>query len=286
MLYAIQDGVKTIAAPQQKANCAGCNSKMKSFCGDIYIWHCKHEKKTTCDEWFERETNWHLDWKKLFDKENTEVKIHKNDKWHIADIYTDKNVVIELQYSSIDKRDIELREAFYGEKMFWVLNPHQLEIVPLALDKFYYNKPLPFTTYFDTNELGCPIWIADFMNFELTEKLSTILYQNNFLFDLNIEKYIKPSSYKTCCRWGIEDDISRELVREIKLFAREIMKQNPKLKKFSLWRPKKTWSYSRRKIFVDNLDEIMFLIDSYKNDRYGLLKCIEKRSFIEKYTKH
>lgn len=284
MLYAIRNESKIRATPNQKANCIGCNGIVNSFCGEIYNWHWKHDKKDNCDDWFEPETEWHLNWKQLFDKENTEVKISDEKKWHIADIYTNSKVVIELQYSSIDKRVIQTREDFYGEKMFWILNSKRMNIEPLNLDAYYVHSPLVFTTYFDTKVFVRPVWIADFWEFEPTEKLKEILEKNDFIYNTILKKYVKVSSYQTLRKWGYEDDIKKEVKREIILFARKIMKENPRLKKFSLWRPQKTWSDSKRNIFIDNSYSRILWIKSFENDRYGIVEEVDKQKFINKYV--
>lgn len=284
MLYAIKDGIKIEASPNQQANCTGCGNAVRSYCGDIYTWHWKHDKKANCDEWFESESEWHLNWKKLFERENTEVRISKDDTWHIADIYTNSKVVIELQYSAIDKRVIELREDFYGDRMFWLLHPQRLDLKPVNLDVFYIETPMPFTVYFDKKELGFPIWIVDLLHFNPSESLRNCLRINGFIFDENISKYYKRSSLRTFTKIGFNANVKKDLIDEIKSFSREIMKQFPYLKKFYISTPQKAWSYSNRNIFIDKLADEMFWIKSFKNGRYGLMEKVSKETFIKKYA--
>ncbi|SDL59712.1 competence protein CoiA family protein [Kriegella aquimaris] len=57
-----------------------------------------------------------------FGKDNAEIVVRKNDKWHIADIFTKSEVVIELQNSPIQKDVIRKGEEFYGRRMIWLIN--------------------------------------------------------------------------------------------------------------------------------------------------------------------
>lgn len=122
MLYALLDNIKTEAFPKSKAKCPLCRKEVYSRCGDVNEWHWAHLNEKSCDNWFEPETEWHKNWKKLFGKELTEVIIIKNGKKHIADIQTKDKIVIELQNSSISKSIITKREKFYGERMIWIIN--------------------------------------------------------------------------------------------------------------------------------------------------------------------
>ena len=81
-----------------------------------------HFKDESCDTWYEPESYWHLHWKMTFGKENAEIVIKKDGKWHIADVLTDNDVVIELQNSPIQKDVIRKREEFYGKRMLWLIN--------------------------------------------------------------------------------------------------------------------------------------------------------------------
>lgn len=286
MLYALKDGNKVPAKINTKAKCIGCNNTVKSFCGQINRWHWRHETKTPCDVWYEPETQWHLDWKSLFDISNTEVRITKDDKWHIADIYTNTDVVIELQYSNIDLQTIGTREAFYGERMFWLLHQRRFNIKSVELDAFFIDRPLSFTTYFDTKAHGFPIWVADFDSFEPNEKLKRSLVRNGFIYDETLKMYYKRSSGRTLGKIGFLNDINNDLISEIKLFALDVKRENPKLKKFYLYRPQKIWGSSKRNIFIDNNLGALSWIKSFKNNRYGMFESIDKQLFIQKYANY
>ncbi|MBK9420956.1 MAG: hypothetical protein IPN44_07870 [Flavobacteriales bacterium] len=97
---------------------------MLAKCGAIYTWHWAHEKGASCDQWSEPESEWHRSWKRPFPADWIEVVLTDNGVRHIADIKTDKGVVIELQNSPIASDVVLRREAFYGERMLWVINAY------------------------------------------------------------------------------------------------------------------------------------------------------------------
>lgn len=57
----------------------------------------------------------------------TEVVLSSNSTRHIADIRTDNDVVIELQHSPISPEVNRAREAFYGERMLWLVDASQFQ---------------------------------------------------------------------------------------------------------------------------------------------------------------
>ena len=130
MKWAIENNERILASPHNKALCPLCNQKVISKCGDIKIWHWAHKSRIECDSFKEPETQWHLDWKSYFKKEEQEVVIEKTEfledgcrfpKKHRADIKTKKGLIIEFQNSPISPEKIQEREDFYGN-MIWVLN--------------------------------------------------------------------------------------------------------------------------------------------------------------------
>jgi len=122
MLFAILDEQKMEPIPNTHARCPVCGGKVVSKCGEINVWHWAHLKDESCDTWYEPETRWHRNWKLTFGRENCEIKIVKDDSWHVADVLTLGKLIIELQNSSIAKNIIREREEFYGERMIWIIN--------------------------------------------------------------------------------------------------------------------------------------------------------------------
>ncbi|RIJ45503.1 hypothetical protein D1614_22815 [Maribellus luteus] len=122
MIYAIVDNDKVEAFPNGKGICEECGNPVFSKCGELKVWHWSHHKNPECDNWHEPETQWHYHWKKSFGKTNSEIVIEKDGIKHRADVFTNSGVVIELQNSPIKPEVIRKREAFYGERMIWVIH--------------------------------------------------------------------------------------------------------------------------------------------------------------------
>jgi len=140
MFYAIINGEKAKPSPNTTGSCPLCGKELFSKCGQINIWHWAHHKNTSCDNWYEPESYWHYYWKMSFGKENVEKVISKEGIKHIADIYTTNDIVIELQNSPISSRVIEKREAFYGDRMIWIVNGDSF-ILRFELEhKYFFNN--------------------------------------------------------------------------------------------------------------------------------------------------
>ncbi|MGB3491882.1 MAG: competence protein CoiA family protein [Elainellaceae cyanobacterium] len=115
MNWALREGEKVKATKRAEAICPLCEQPLIAKCGDIMPPYWSH-RKGDCDPWYEPETQWHLNWKALFPKEEQEVVLPP----HRADIKTTRGV-IELQNSPISPQEISERESFYGT-MFWIFN--------------------------------------------------------------------------------------------------------------------------------------------------------------------
>jgi hypothetical protein len=118
MLYGkTADGQMIEAAPKLEAVCPNCNKELVAKCGDLVIWHWAHQDLSECDPYWEPESAWHRDWKKLVMQQFCEVPING----HRADIVADDGMVMELQHSAINLEEIAEREAAYGE-MLWLFD--------------------------------------------------------------------------------------------------------------------------------------------------------------------
>ncbi len=109
-----------MAKPGATGTCPVCHREVIPKCGEIKTWHWAHKSLKDCDTWYEPESDWHFEWKKLAGLENTEIVIRKPDGIHRADIKID-GLVIELQHSPLPLHEVREREAFYGS-MIWVLD--------------------------------------------------------------------------------------------------------------------------------------------------------------------
>lgn len=123
MRYALIDGVKSEALPKGRGVCRACDGEVLAKCGKFKIWHWSHKSLTSCDRWWESETEWHRDWKDKFPKSWQEIILHDpiSQEKHIADVRTEHGVVVEFQRSSIDPAEVSARENFY-ERMVWVID--------------------------------------------------------------------------------------------------------------------------------------------------------------------
>lgn len=127
MLKALDENNNRILPEKgKKGFCQLCNNNVRAYCGEIYIDHWRHIVKENCDSWNEGETDWHREWKNEFPDDWQEVIITKGNEKHIADVKTPKNLVLELQNSSISTYTIKIREKFY-DKMIWLINANNFK---------------------------------------------------------------------------------------------------------------------------------------------------------------
>lgn len=123
MRFALVNGKDAEAAPKLKGICRCCSGETVSKCGRYKVWHWAHKSKSPCDNWWEKETQWHRDWKNNFPSQWQEV-VHfdtKTGEKHIADVKTEHGLVIELQHSLITPEEMTARENFYGN-IVWIVD--------------------------------------------------------------------------------------------------------------------------------------------------------------------
>jgi ssDNA-binding Zn-finger/Zn-ribbon topoisomerase 1 len=122
MKYGLVNGEKTSASSKLVGFCPLCGGQLVSKCGNTKVHHWAHKNTKECDSWWERETQWHRDWKNCFPVEWQEV-VHKDQSGekHIADIKTPDGLVVEFQHSHITREERDSRETFY-EHMIWVVD--------------------------------------------------------------------------------------------------------------------------------------------------------------------
>lgn len=128
MKFAIVDGNRVEASKGAKGFCQSCGAEMIAKCGEFKINHWAHKKIHQCDTWWETETEWHREWKGNFPIEWQEViqfDSFTNEK-HIADVRTDKGLVIEFQHSHINPIERRQREDFY-KNMIWIVDGTRLQ---------------------------------------------------------------------------------------------------------------------------------------------------------------
>jgi len=127
MKFAIVEGERREAQPGLSAKCRVCDDAMIAKCGHIRVPHWAHRATTTCDRWWESETEWHRAWKDHFPKAWQEF-IHQSEdgEKHIADVKTESGIVLEFQHSHLSRDEREARENFYP-KMVWVVDGRRLK---------------------------------------------------------------------------------------------------------------------------------------------------------------
>lgn len=122
MKYALVNDRLQEAQPGFTGKCPCCDSTTISKCGKIKIPHWAHKGKLMCDPWWENETEWHRKWKNCFPEECQEVvHVAENGEKHIADVKTNRGLVIEFQHSFIKPEERQSREDFY-KNMIWIVD--------------------------------------------------------------------------------------------------------------------------------------------------------------------
>src|SRR5262245_61048251 len=117
LLYATVAGEKRLPFPRGRGVCPACDGVVRAKCGTVYAHHWAHESGVECDSWSEGIGPWHLSWQSLVQPAFVEVPRGP----HRADILGDDDIVVELQHSPIDPRQIGERERHYG-KMLWLID--------------------------------------------------------------------------------------------------------------------------------------------------------------------
>ncbi|UPS45435.1 hypothetical protein M1D30_04475 [Prevotella sp. E15-22] len=158
MKYAIVDNQKIEAKKGLKGLCPLCNQPVIAKCGQFKADHWAHKSCKHCDSWWENETEWHRQWKNLFPQEWQEVISYdeKTGEKHIADIKTNRNMVIEFQHSNISEAERTSREKFY-EYMMWIVDGTRRKLdFKHFKDAFEYCVIWPTSPKSDIFVLECP----------------------------------------------------------------------------------------------------------------------------------
>lgn len=126
MHLAIVGGERIPPSPKLTGSCPVCGDPVLAKCGTIRVHHWAHQGTRVCDDWWERELAWHRDWKNQFPIEwQEDIRFAEDGEKHIADVRTDKGLVIEFQHSALKPEERAAREKFYGN-MVWVVDGTRL----------------------------------------------------------------------------------------------------------------------------------------------------------------
>lgn len=151
MQYALVKSQRSLPQPKLRGACPVCGRECVSKCGSRIVWHWAHHGQLHCDPWWENETEWHRKWKSYFPEGFREI-VHFDSvsgEKHVADIKTDRGMVIELQHSAMSPEELVARERFYGN-MIWIVDASsfvqnfEIQIDPLPHPKAEFLKDVVF----------------------------------------------------------------------------------------------------------------------------------------------
>jgi hypothetical protein len=104
--------------------------------GHMNIHHYSHvNSECTIPKDKDSKSIWHIFWQKIVKEKFLEKIIKKDGKIHIADIFNDDNIIIEIQHSPINYDNITEREMFY-DNMIWIVDGCNV----ITNDEFISNK--------------------------------------------------------------------------------------------------------------------------------------------------
>lgn len=126
MHLAVVDDVRMPPSPKMVGTCPVCGDPVLAKCGTMRVHHWALRGTLACDAWWERELQWHRDWKNQFPIAWQEsIRYATDGEKHVADVRTAAGLVIEFQHSAIDPSERAAREDFYGN-MVWVVDGTRL----------------------------------------------------------------------------------------------------------------------------------------------------------------
>lgn len=131
MKYALDplDGRTRLLPEKGKTGlCPVCRDVLIPKCGTKRLHHWAHRSLIVCDPWWENETEWHRRWKNAYPEAWQEVICYdaSTGEKHVADVKTDKGLVLEFQHSALADDERRSREAYY-RNMIWVVDIRRLK---------------------------------------------------------------------------------------------------------------------------------------------------------------
>lgn len=164
MLYALNENNEKIEpVSKSKALCPFCKTTVIACTGEIKNKYWRHEKnapRNCIAAKYENEGAWHSTWKRMFGAEFAEVYQTIGNQSRKADVKLTNGLVIEIQHSPIDTREIQARERFH-KKMVWIFDatgPYAAGRIKFENDYFFWEQPRLSIT-----KCNCPVFIeADF----------------------------------------------------------------------------------------------------------------------------
>ncbi len=282
MEYALYNGLRTAAQPGLKGLCAHCGGAVQAKCGSKVVWHWAHLSLETCDNWYEPETPWHREWKHAFGEGRSEIRVVKEDGYHIADVINKDGIVFEFQNSSISAEAIAAREAFYGERMVWVINGEAFKENFEVYDDAYINDwELRFVTEFEAVQhyaaYARGLLIEDWR--VKNEPVKDFLKQRGFV-------HVQEAGIYYMELRGILNRAfpEKEISCDIKALY-ESLRQPQDLRKgrFSWARPRRSWEEAKRPLFIDFGEDELYMVTEGMGKEQGRVRAISRKRFLEKY---
>jgi hypothetical protein len=282
MEYALYNGLRSAAQPGLKALCEHCGTEVIAKCGSKKIWHWAHTTLENCDSWYEPETAWHRHWKQRFGKQCSEIRILREGVYHIADVLNKDGIVFEFQNSSISSEVIAAREAFYGEKMIWVINGEAFKSSFKFLDDaFLSDWELKTVDEFEAAQHYRPyaagLIIEDWRLKQ--DSVKSLLKHRDFVHLPDMRIYVRPI-HGPANKKALEEQLNAEI--EI-LYNTQKSKQDSTKGSFAWLHPRRSWEDTKRPVFLDFGDDHLYRVTQGMGKEQGQGVKISKEKFVEKY---
>ncbi len=283
MEYALYNGLRTAAQPTLKGVCEHCGGAVQAKCGSIVMWHWAHLSLESCDSWHEPETLWHRSWKQVFGERCNEIRVEKEGSWHIADVINKDGIVFEFQNSSISSEAIAAREAFYGEKMIWVMNGVAFKDHFEIYDDAYTQEwELKFVNEFEAAERYAPYaagliiedWrVKNDVVKQHIDKLGFMHVKDAGIYYLELKGILNKAFPE------------KEISRDIKaLYESHKAPQDLRKGRFVWARARRSWENVKRPVFIDFGEDELYLVSEGMGTEQGRGMAISKERFVGKYT--
>lgn len=283
MEYAIYLDAKTYASPGLKGKCPHCFTEVISKCGSKKIWHWAHKSNRSCDSWFEPETQWHRNWKDQFGKEFSEIRIQKGNDYHIADVLNHQNIVFEFQNSAISAETIQEREAFYGERMIWIVNgvsfKEQFHCVDTDFKK-HWNLSAVHEFEMASNYSGIQAQVLIEAWKVNNKQVQSLLKDRAFFYLPELDVYARQLTTGVT-----KETVMNDLCCELLEVYEKQKPENDFIKGEFIWEHARTsWEVSKRPVFIDFGDDFLYHITSTPGRKYGEGRKVRKKQFLHKYV--
>lgn len=282
MQFAIHNNIRKAAEPKLKGFCLHCNSEVIAKCGEKNIWHWAHFKIENCDSWSEPETEWHRNWKGCFGVEFSEIKVEKDNAYHIADVLNKNGIVFEFQNSPISAEVIQKREEFYGEKMIWIINGISFkENLKIYEEDYLRNWKFKVLDEFAAAnyEIKSALIIEDWQVKQ--DVVKNYLIKNDFEYDQNEKIYyldLKKIANKN--REQLIIKLNNNLLELYTSYKSETFSTRVEF----VWEHyRRSWQECKRPVFIDIGEQFLLQITSGMGKKYGSGNKVRKTKFLQKY---